>query len=813
MVLFSSLASICNGKILQQNREREVRDLLIDSRKTLLSDQTLFFAISGDRHDGHQFIPDLYAAGIRQFVVEHPVSVDQYQEANIILVDSSRTALQALAEAHRKNFTIPIIGITGSNGKTIIKEWLFQLLSPDYKVVKNPGSYNSQVGVPLSIWQIQNHHQLGVFEAGISRPTEMERLAKIIRPTLGIFSNLGSAHDEGFVSQVEKVREKLKLFNEVEALIYCSDNALLKSEIQQSKIPAISWGFKGGGDYLLQQQINRITLKDKKGEFSLTLPFTDKASVENALHCIILMHHLKYSPSSIQERITVLHAVPMRLELKRGINNCQIIDDSYNNDLGGLQISLDFLGGLQKKKKTLILSDILQTGLEDSDLVSKIQDMLVRSGVQQLIAIGPVLHEYRTQFLSKEVKSSFYKTTEEALDKISWEEFNREVILIKGARLFQFERIVARLQRRIHGTRMEIDLDKMAHNLNYFKSRLNPGVKVMVMVKAFAYGSGSEEVANLLQYHRVDYLGVAYTDEGVDLRKNQISLPIMVMNPTEESFPLLLTNRLEPTLYSIGLLKSLIEFLQGQSCIVHLELETGMHRLGLEKDDLEEIIALLKANPNISVASIFSHLAGADESKHDTYSQVQFESFQNGYKKITAALRIQPIRHILNSSGILRLPNLQMDMVRLGIGLYGVNPTSDSNDQLQPVATLKTVISQIKKLKARQSVGYGRRGQPDSDMTLATIAIGYADGFSRSFSRGAGRVMVAGKRVPVVGNVCMDMTMIDITGINVHEGDDVIIFGEGMPIQEVAASINTIPYEILTNTSERVKRVFFAGSY
>lgn len=813
MILFSSLASTCNGKILQQNREREIRDLLIDSRKTLLSDQTLFFAISGERHDGHQFIPDLYAAGIRQFVVERPVSLDQYPEANILLVDSSYIALQTLAEAHRKNFSLPVIGITGSNGKTIIKEWLFQLLSPDYKIVKNPGSYNSQVGVPLSIWQIQNHHQLGIFEAGISRPGEMERLAKIIRPTLGIFSNLGSAHDEGFTSLEEKVHEKLKLFHEVEALIYCSDYDLIKVEIQHLKILTISWGFDAGGDYLVRQQENKITLQGKKEEFNFVLPFTDKASVENVLHGIVLMLHLKYSPSIIQERVTVLQSVPMRLELKQGINNCQVIDDSYNNDLGGLQISLDFLGGLQKKKKTLILSDILQTGLEDSELVSKIQEMITRSGVQQLIAIGPVLSKHRTQFLSKEIKSRFYETTAEALTKISWEEFNREIILIKGARTFQFEKIVAHLQRRIHGTRMEIDLNKMAHNLNFFKSRLNPDVKVMVMVKAFAYGSGSEEVANLLQFHRVDYLGVAYTDEGVDLRKNQISLPIMVMNPTEESFPLLLANRLEPTVYSMGLLKSLIEFLQGQPCAVHLEIETGMHRLGLEDNNLDDLIDLLKAHRNISIASVFSHLAGADESKHDTYSQVQFELYQTAYEKIADALRIKPIRHILNSPGILRLPHLQMDMVRLGIGLYGVNPTTDSIDQLEPVATLKTVISQIKKLKAGESVGYGRWGQPDGDMTLATIAIGYADGFSRSFSRGIGQVIVAGKRAPVVGNVCMDMTMIDITGINAHEGDEVIIFGEGMPIQEVAANINTIPYEILTNTSERVKRVFFAGSY
>lgn len=813
MIFFSSLASICNGKVLQQNREREIRDLLIDSRKTLLSDQALFFAISGERHDGHKFIPDLYAAGIRQFVVEHAVSLDPYPEANILLVNSSRAALQALAEAHRKRFDIPIVGITGSNGKTIIKEWIFQLLAPDYKIVKNPGSYNSQVGVPLSVWQIQHYHQLGIFEAGISQPDEMERLEKVIRPTLGIFSNLGSAHDEGFINPEEKVREKLKLFHKVETLIYCSDNGLLKSEIEDQKIPAISWGFASGGEYLVSQHKNKIEIQNHQSRFELLFPFTDKASVENALHCVILMLHLGYSIASIQTRISTLQAVPMRLELKQGINNCQVVDDSYNNDLGGLQISLDFLSGLQKKKKTLILSDILQTGLEDSALIIKIQEILAMSGVQRLFAIGPVLYRHQNQLLINGINSSFYKNTSEALSEIVWEEFAHEIILIKGARTFQFETIVARLQRRIHGTRIEIDLNKMAHNLNYFKSRLNPGVKIMVMVKAFAYGSGSEEVANLLQFHRVDYLGVAYTDEGVDLRKNQIGLPIMVMNPTEESFPLLLVNQLEPAIYCIGLLRAFIDFLQDQPCTVHLEVETGMHRLGLEEENLDELIQLLRENRNISIASIYSHLAGADESTHDGYSQAQFDRYQSSYKKISTALNIKPIKHILNSPGILRLPQLQMDMVRLGIGLYGINPTSDSVDQLQPVATLKTVISQIKKIKAGESVGYGRKGQPTHAITLATIAIGYADGFSRSFSRGAGQVLVKGKRAPVVGNVCMDMTMIDITGIDAKEGDEVIVFGEGMPIQEIAARINTIPYEILTNTSERVKRVFFAGSY
>lgn len=813
MILFSSLASICEGQILQQHKEREVRDLIIDSRKILLSEHALFFAISGERNDGHQFIPDLYSAGIRQFVVEKPVVFSQYPEGNFIQVVSSKSALQAIATTHRSNFSIPVIGITGSNGKTIIKEWLFQLLSPDYKIVKNPGSYNSQIGVPLSIWQMQAHHQLGIFEAGISRPGEMENLAKVIQPSIGIFSNLGSAHDEGFSDSQEKTWEKLKLFSNVEKLVYCSDHEVIAREVRKTKIPTISWGFSSEADYQINQQGNNVSIRSGKNELTLILPFVDKASVENALHCVVLMLHLKYSLQVIQERIQLLYSVPMRLELKQGINNCQIIDDSYNNDLGGLQISLDFLGSVQKRKKTLILSDVLQTGLDDEALTLRIIEIISNSGIQKLLGIGPLLYKQQSLFNRLSIQTQFYHSTEEALAQTSWDEFSNEIILVKGARSFHFEKLVNQLQRKIHGTRMEIDLNKMINNLNFFKSRLSPGVKIMAMVKAFAYGSGSEEVANLLQYHRVDYLGVAYADEGVELRKNQITLPIMVMNPTEESYGALIAHKLEPVMYSITLLHSWVNFLQGRPCIIHLELETGMHRLGLEEEDIVEVIQTLKDNKNVSIASIFTHLAGADEQQHDNYSTRQYELYMNAYKKITNELAIKPIRHILNSPGILRLPQYQMDMVRLGIGLYGVNPTEAEFNQLQPVATLKTVISQIKRIDVGETVGYGRRGKSDRERTIATIAIGYADGFSRSFSRGVGHVLVNGKLAPVFGNVCMDMTMIDITGIEARVGDDVTIFGEGLPIQEVASSIQTIPYEILTHTSERVKRVFFAESF
>jgi len=812
MLKFSQLVSICEGNLLQLKNDRPVEDLIIDSRKPMLTDHALFFAIAGERHDGHVYISELYQKGVRQFVVEKLIETKALPEANILLVHSSVTALQKLAQSHRINFSFPVIGITGSNGKTIIKEWIYQLLSSDFRIVKNPGSYNSQLGVPLSVWQMQTHHELGIFEAGISRPGEMDALQKVIQPTIGIFTNIGTAHDEGFSSIQQKIEEKLKLFSRVEKLIYCYDHELIRNAVITSKIPSFSWGMNSRADLLISPSGSDVTVRWGNQHKVLHLPFKDHASIENCLHCVALMVYLGYSLESVQERISLLKTIPMRLELNQGINNCQIIDDSYNNDLGGLRISLDFLAGIKKKRKTIILSDILQSGLEEKVLVHRIRDLIANTDVTRLIGIGPVLLKNQTDFKPLPIEASFYPSTEIALRTIDRNDFNQEVILIKGARVFNFEKIASLLQRKVHGTRMEIDLSKIVHNLNFFKAKLQPGVKIMVMVKAFAYGSGSEEIATLLQYHRVDYLGVAYADEGVELRKNHITTPIMVMNSTEESFQSMLDYNLEPVIYSLNLLRSFTTFLGNQAGTVHLEIETGMKRLGLEAEEIYEAASVLKEYNNIRIASVFSHLAGADESDHDAFSKQQVERYEHAYQVISSQLHITPLRHILNSPGILRLSHYQMDMVRLGIGLYGVNPTSESFRQLQPAATLKTVISQIKKVKAGESVGYGRKGKAEQDMTLATIAIGYADGFSRSFSRGVGAVLINGNKAPVIGNVCMDMTMVDITGIDAREGDDVIIFGEGLPIHEVAMRANTIPYEILTSTSERVKRIFFAES-
>ena len=806
---FKELAAICQGDPLQFSEDRPIQTLLIDSRKAVVSEGSIFFAMKGERHDGHLFLKELYHYGLRQFVVENKINEASFPGANILKVYSSMDALQAIARHHRNQFELPIVGITGSNGKTIIKEWLFQVLSHHLQIIKNPGSYNSQVGVPLSVWQIQGHHELGIFEAGISKPGEMEKLQAVIKPTLGIFANLGSAHDEGFATRQEKVEEKLKLFSGCEKVIYCKDHELIHTTALGKKIPSFTWSLRSEADVIIRPLNTGGFQVTHKGEaFILRLPFQDVASQDNAFHVMSYMLLRGYKSSIIVERLQTLRSVPMRLEIKQGINRCVIIDDSYNNDLAGLHISLDFLKSQQKAKKSLILSDVLQSGLSAKALMEKLKQLVESGNVNKMIGIGPVLLAHSQLFPG----GNFYNSTDAFLEAFKPDTFADEVVLVKGARPFQFERIVQRLERKVHGTVMEVDLSAMVQNLNYFKSKINPGTKLMAMVKAFAYGSGSEEVANLLQYHRIDYLGVAYADEGIELRKNNISLPIMVMNPSEESFASLLEYRMEPEMYNMRIIKALIDFLNGRSCTIHLKMDTGMHRLGFEESELENVIQLLVPNKNITVASIFSHLSGADEKLHDDFSKAQAATFVRMANRLEGALGSKPLRHLLNSPGILRLPQYQFDMVRLGIGLYGVDPTEESNANLKPVATLKTVISQIKKIKAGDTIGYGRKGSAKKDMTLATLAIGYADGFSRSFSQGKGKVLINGQHAPVVGNVCMDMTMVDITGIDASEGDEVIVFGPGLPIREVAKWIDTIPYELLTSTSERVKRVFYAES-
>lgn len=801
-----------------------IQHLLTDSRKLTAADTSLFFAIKGDRRDGHDFLAELYENGVRHFVISRKEAILPGVKANYVIVPDPLSALQKLTATHRRKFSIPVIGITGSNGKTIVKEWLFQLLREDYNIVRSPKSYNSQIGVPLSVWQIDQENNLCIFEAGISRKGEMSRLQEIIHPTIGIFTNIGSAHDENFVSHEEKIAEKLQLFRHTSKLIYCRDylnihDAVVNGGILDEKVSVFTWSKKSKADL----QIGRIHRQEHETEvqgiyrnqfISIRIPFTDDASIENAIHCWSLMLFLDLAHEAITQRMELLSPVAMRLEMKEGINNCSVINDSYNSDIGSLTIALDFMNQQkQHKNRAVILSDILQSGKDENALYREVAALLHQKGVTRLIGIGPALTRQQAHFTCEK---AFYPDTDDFLRELNYGAFSNETILIKGARSFGFERISRALQQKAHETVLEINLNAVVHNLNLFKSRLRPETKMMVMVKAFSYGSGSFEIANTLQFHRADYLAVAYADEGVELRKSGITLPIMVMNPEEQSFDAMISYKLEPEVYSFRILNHFSEALRrrGNEHLtnrfpIHLELETGMNRLGFAEEDLNELIIRLKNNRHVRIASVFSHLVASDEPEHDVFTRAQIERFNTMSTAIVSHFNYPILRHVLNSSGILRFPEAQFEMVRLGIGLHGVAATPNEQRQMQMVATLKTTISQIKLIKPGETVGYSRRGVAAREMTIATVGIGYADGLSRRLGNGVGKMMVMGHLAPIVGSVCMDMTMIDITGIPAREGTEVIVFGTEPTIIDLAQQTGTIPYEILTGISERVKRVYF----
>jgi Alr-MurF fusion protein len=812
-IFFNHLAKLTGGKLLQLAIDFPIVDLTTDSRKAIPTKNSLFFAFAGTRHDGHQFIHDLYLQGCRQFVVEKDINLTSFPEGNFLLVGSSIKAIQQIASFHRSNFSCPVIGITGSNGKTIVKEWLYQLLSPDFYISKNPGSYNSQLGVPLSVWQMSGEHTMGIFEAGISKPDEMKWLAKVIQPTIGIFTNLLAAHDEGFESRIQKAKEKALLFSKCQTIIYCKDHDLVDQVLTTQKTieqKLFSWGYSLNADVLISKISNQQHKVTYQGvSFVIEKNFSDAASWENLFHCLATLIWMGYDHAIIAHRIEQLKALPMRLEMKEGIKGNIIVDDSYSNDLAGLKIALDFLKSQQNRKSEVILSDMLESGLEETEWIDQINQVLMQHKVDRLLAIGPKFTAHADRI---KIPYKIFHSVEDLLIELPNLDIENAAILIKGARIFRMERIVKQLQKKIHGTVLEINLGAVAHNLNVFRAALKPTTKIMAMVKAFAYGSGSHEVASLFQYHKVDYLGVAYTDEGKLLRSHGMHLPIMVMNPTPDNFRELLEFKLEPSVYSLSLLRSLISHSTLNEISIHLKLDTGMHRLGIEPEEVDELVELLTANPNIKVKSIYSHLAGSDEPQHDQFSAHQAALFSLMADRLEKIIKQPTIKHILNSAGASRLPQYQFDMVRLGIGLYGIDPGNQLSDKLETAVTLRATISQIKTIKPGETVGYGRHGKNIGETKLATVSIGYADGYSRAFSRGVGKVLVNGKLAPVLGNVCMDMTMVDITGIEAREGDEVTIFGEGIPITEIASWINTIPYEVLTSTSDRVKRVFFAES-
>lgn len=816
-MLADQLATVLGVSLPPVTEGLEISYLLTDSRSLVFPESSLFFALKTARNDGHRYIDELYQKGVRAFVVSQLPDVSLYPDAGFFQVPDALDALQKIVAVHRSQFRVPVIAVTGSNGKTIVKEWLYQLLSPDFRIVRSPRSFNSQIGVPLSVWQLQTSTELAIFEAGISMPGEMERLQRMILPDTGIFTTLSDAHQENFSSLKEKLTEKLQLFNNCSTVIYCSDQPLVAQEIKQSGLAArlLDWGKSETACVRLldiqTSTVTHVTLQYQSMLFRLSIPFSDPASIENALHCITYMISKGYSESILNARLATLEAVAMRLEVKEGINQCVILNDSYNSDVDSLGIALDFLAqqaSSMQLSKTIIMSDILQSGFSKEELYQKVVELARAHEVKKIIAIGADLFQHQSLF--SEFETRFFQYTEELLHSELPDSFHREAILLKGARSFHFEAVSSRLEKIAHETTLEVNLNKLVHNLNYFRSKLRPGTRMMCMVKAFAYGSGSVEIARTLQHHRVDYLAVAVADEGAELRQAGIHIPIAVMNPEKSVFDVLFEHQLEPEIYSFKLLKEFIAAAARrgiQSYPVHIKLDSGMHRLGFDPSEMPELIAVLQKASEISVKSVFSHLAGSDSPALDSFTHQQAEVFTQVAEQLRNSFSYPVMRHLLNSAGIERFREFQMEMVRLGIGHYGISALPDVI--LPQVCSLKTIILQIKDIPVGETVGYNRNGKVTKPTRIAILPIGYADGFNRKLSNGVGEVLINGKRVPVIGNVSMDLITVDISDVNAREGDVVEVFGEEITISEIASKIGTIPYEILTGISRRVKRVYF----
>lgn len=813
---FLKIAEITGGTIIQSANDSFIDHLLIDSRKILHPESSIFVAINGTHHDGHKYLKEVYQSGVRNFIVEQ-IPDELPSDSNMILVKNSLNALQTIAASHREEFSIPIVGITGSNGKTIVKEWIYQLLHEDAEIVRSPKSYNSQVGVPLSVWQMAAHHQLALFEAGISHKGEMALLKKIIRPQIGIFTNIGSSHDEGFANRTEKIAEKLGLFAHSELLICSTDDAFLFGEISKFKLShpslkLLTWSatsIQADIQFEVEKASKTTTIKLRKGAqyISVHIPFTDDASIQNACTCFAFLASVNRLSTDVLQRFSKLEPIEMRLRLKEGNNNCILINDSYSADMQSLQIALDFMtqqaGGLTK---TVILSDIIESGLPDEKLYQAIAELLKQKQIKHIIGIGAKISKYHHLF---EGDQTFYPTTDSFLQCLHKHDFRNQIILLKGARKFAFEKINERLEKRVHETVFEINLSALIQNLNVYRNQLKPGTKIMAMVKAFSYGAGSYEIARILEFHRVDYLAVAYADEGVILREAGIKLPIMVMNVEVSAIDQILKHNLEPVIYSKQIMTEWIKQSAGESAGIHIEIDTGMKRLGFNKQDIPWLIDMLTHHESLTVKSVFAHLAASEDKKHDEFTREQIASFGQSCKAIQEALTYPILKHTLNSGGIIRFPEAHFDMVRLGIGLYGIDPSHKIQKQLQQIGTLKTVVSQIHEVASHETVGYNRKGVVNRNSKIATVAIGYADGYNRKLGHGKGYMIINGQKAPVVGSICMDMTMLDVTDINCKEGDEVTVFGGEIAVQEIAEKTGTIPYEVLTSISQRVKRVYF----
>lgn len=793
--------------------------ILTDSRSLCFPEETLFFALKTKRNDGHKYIHELYERGVRNFVVSDlPENGEAYADTNSLKVANPLRALQRLAAKHREQFQIPVVGITGSNGKTIVKEWLYQLLSPERIITRSPRSYNSQIGVPLSVWLLNEHTELGIFEAGISEMGEMEALRPIIQPTIGVLTNIGGAHQENFTSLQDKCMEKLQLFKDCDVIIYNGDNELISSCVAKSLFTAreIAWSMKDTERPLFIESISKdetgTTIKYRYLGFfkEYRIPFIDDASIENSLNCLAVALYLMVSPEVIAERMLRLEPVAMRLEVKEGKNGCVLINDSYNSDFASLDIALDFMARRTEdkgRKRTLILSDILESGQVSKLLYRQVADLVHSRGVDRIIGVGEEISAYASRF---EIEKQFFRSTNELLASGVLSGLRNEVVLIKGARVFHFDDITDVLELKVHETILEINLNALTANLNYYRNKLKPETKMVCMVKASAYGAGSFEVAKTLEDQRVDYLAVAVADEGADLRKAGIHCPIIIMDPEVSAFKTMFDYKLEPEVYSFQMLEELIKAAEREGVAnvpVHIKVDTGMHRLGFAPSDMPRLAERLHRQSTVIPRSIFSHLVGSDSDRFDPFTRRQIETFEAAAADLQKEFNHKIIRHICNTAGIERYPGAQFDMVRLGLGLYGIDPYT--NRILHNVTTLKTTILQIHDVPADETVGYSRKGVLSRDSRIATLPIGYADGLNRRLGNGHAYCLVNGKKAPYVGNICMDVCMIDVTDIDCKEGDKAIIFGDDLPVTVLSDVLETIPYEILTSVSGRVKRIYY----
>jgi Alr-MurF fusion protein len=813
----SDIAAIVNGSLTGPG-DQIITEVATDTRQLNFIEGVLFFALKGKNHDAHCFIDSLYEKGFKNFVVEEiPDRIENYKGASFILCGNTVTALQQLASFQRKLFKSPVIAVTGSSGKTIVKEWLADVLGLTTAVVRSPKSYNSQIGVPLSVLKLEEKYKLGIFEAGISQPGEMERLQVIINPDIGVITNIGDAHSENFSDNYQKTKEKLQLFKNASLIVYCSDYDVINKSLNEDKTfsskKLVNWSVENEkAKIFVNRQIDGNGRTSIKMKFDGTtndfiVPFTDGASVENAITVASLCLAMGVEASVISQGLRSLASVAMRMEVKSGINNCQLIEDYYNSDPGSLGMALDYLRSQHYSDTTLILSDFLQSGRNEKELYGEIADLIGRTGIKKFFGIGNALVRNRDLFKGD---AKFFNSTDEFINNYNTALFRNEVILLKGARAYEFEKIGKLLERQAHQTVLEINLDAISHNLNEFRRCLHPGTRIMAMVKAFAYGAGPAEISALLEYHRVSYLAVAYADEGVELRNSGVSLPVMVMNPDPSAYELIIKYSLEPEIYSLDSLDKFLSVASRNGLFnypVHIKIDSGMHRLGFMPEDTDALISRITNQEFVKIVSVFSHLAGSEDPALDSFTHKQVRVFKDIADKLNEATGYPFLLHILNSSGIARFPQYQFDMVRPGIGMYGIGHYEGLN--LKPAGRYITRISQVKNIKAGDPVGYGCADVSDVDRAIAILPVGYADGFSRKLGNRNGNIFIRNARVPVIGNVCMDMCMVDVSGIDAHTGDEAEIFGNKISIEEIALKCETIPYEILTSIPRRVKRVFY----